>query len=252
MLTQSRRATPVSGARVRQRGTGRLRRGAAPAGAVMAAGMLVLAGCGSSTGDGQTGAEDTTASAGAQTSGQTGQTEQAGQAGQSGQAGQAGTTTVTGVFESPADASDAFTYDTEEVPAGSAEATVSVDEQDSQTTVDLDVTGLLPDHEFGAHAHQNQCGMDPKDSGPHYQNVPDPEATSDDPSSDPQYANPDNELWLDFTTDAEGAAQVESTQDWTFRPGEAQSVVIHQHHTATGPDDSGEAGDRVACINVDF
>jgi Cu-Zn family superoxide dismutase len=68
------------------------------------------------------------------------------------------------------------------------------------------------------------------------------------PSADPAFANPDNEIWLDFTTDATGAAIALTTVDWTFTGRQARSVVIHEHRTQHG----GAAGARVACLNVDF
>jgi hypothetical protein len=49
----------------------------------------------------------------------------------------------------------------------------------------------------------------------------------------PAYANSENEVWLDFTTDVRGHATAESRHDWRFRPGAARSVVIHEHGTAT-------------------
>ncbi|GAA4804535.1 hypothetical protein GCM10023353_03860 [Tomitella cavernea] len=63
---------------------------------------------------------------------------------------------------------------------------------------------MQPGRDFGAHAHTKPCGPEPSDSGPHYQNVQDPAATADSPSTDPAYANPQNEVWLDFTTDGSG------------------------------------------------
>jgi len=70
---------------------------------------------------------------------------------------------------------------------------------------------------------------------------------------DPAYANPENEIWLDFTTDAEGAASAETTVEWTFPADRrAASVIIHAMPTATAPGEAGTAGDRAACVTVDF
>lgn len=147
--------------------------------------------------------------------------------------------------------SDAFTYDEAAVPVGST-VDVETDDEDGRTTVTLTVAGLQADRDFGAHVHIDRCGPDPADAGPHYQNDPDPAATPEMPSTDPAYANPQNEVWLDFTTDGNGDAQVSSTVDWEFRDDGAHSVVIHDHHTMTGPGEAGTAGDRLACIDEDF
>ena len=86
-------------------------------------------------------------------------------------------------------------------------------------------------------------------AGPHFQNDVDPVT----PSTDPAYANPANEIWLDFTTNAAGQGRAKSTVDWQFSPTRrAQSVIIHVEHTHTGPTDSGVAGARLACLTVPF
>ena len=83
---------------------------------------------------------------------------------------------------------------------------------------------------------------------PHYQDRIDPVT----PSVDPAYANAKNEIWLDFLTNAEGNASVESSVDWKARGGEAQSIIIHENHTMTEAGKGGTAGTRLACIDVDF
>jgi Cu-Zn family superoxide dismutase len=108
-----------------------------------------------------------------------------------------------------------------------------------RTLVTLTPLGLLPNHEYGAHVHTAPCGPRPADSGPHFQHVP---------SADPAAANPANEIWLDFTTDATGTGVALATVDWTFTERQAHSVVIHEHHTRAG----GGAGARLACLDVDF
>jgi superoxide dismutase, Cu-Zn family len=144
-----------------------------------------------------------------------------------------------------------LTYDSKMVPEG---AHISVVEQvgergsDAATSVRLKVNGLLPNRTYGAHVHTKPCGRTPDASGPHYQNVTDP----NQPSTDPAYANPENEVWLDFTTDSRGSGTAESRHDWRFRPGGARSVVIHQHETSTEPGEAGSAGARLACLTVPF
>ncbi|HVL84308.1 MAG TPA: superoxide dismutase family protein [Pseudonocardia sp.] len=147
-----------------------------------------------------------------------------------------------------ADGGTAVTYDEQLVPDG-AGATVTSQEADGVTTVTLEVTGLQPNRDYGAHAHVNPCGAEGADAGPHFQLEQDPVT----PSVDPAYANPENEIWLDFTTDAEGAASAETTVEWTFPADRrAASVIIHAMPTATAPGEAGTAGDRAACVTVDF
>ena len=72
------------------------------------------------------------------------------------------------------------------------------------------------------------------------------------PSVDPKFANADNEVWLDFTTDAQGAGAGRATVKWEFRKGEANAVVIHAAHTSTEHGKAGTAGDRLACLTAQF
>ncbi|MDT3399811.1 superoxide dismutase family protein [Streptomyces sp. B1866] len=140
----------------------------------------------------------------------------------------------------------AVTYDTAAVPAGSQVTVVSHPASDGGTRVALILEGVQPDRTFGAHVHRNRCGASPGDSGSHYQNVPDPVT----PSTDPAYANPDNEIWLDLTTDGHGDGHAVAAVGWRFRAGEAASVVVHEHATDTHPGHAGTAGARLACVDV--
>lgn len=116
------------------------------------------------------------------------------------------------------------------------------------TFVFLALRGVAPNHHFGIHVHTRSCGTKPDSSGPHYQDVKDPKQ----PSTNPKYANPHNEMWLDTTTNSNGDARTKSLVKWHFRAGEARSVVIHEHGTATQSGRAGMAGNRVACVNVPF
>lgn len=142
---------------------------------------------------------------------------------------------------------EAVTYDRAKVPSGASIA-VTREVEDDDTTVRLRVSGLLPNRTYGAHVHTGQCGARPADSAPHYQHRKAPAKSV----ADPRYANPRNEVWLDFTTDAEGNGEAVSEQDWTFRPGEARSVVLHDERTGTAQGSAGEAGARLACFTVPF
>jgi Cu-Zn family superoxide dismutase len=67
------------------------------------------------------------------------------------------------------------------------------------------------------------------------------------------FANPQNEIWLDLTTDAAGNGHAKAVVDRPFPPGRRPgSVIIHERHTSTGAGVAGVAGQRVACLTVTF
>jgi superoxide dismutase, Cu-Zn family len=69
---------------------------------------------------------------------------------------------------------------------------------------------------------------------------------------DPRYANPQNEIWLDFKTDAQGNATTATTVPWVFSDRRAASVIIHAEPTQTEPGKAGTAGARLACLSFSF
>ncbi|CAA9377859.1 MAG: hypothetical protein AVDCRST_MAG32-1525 [uncultured Nocardioides sp.] len=138
------------------------------------------------------------------------------------------------------------------VPAGATARVQAVYNAAGDTIVTLHVRGLLPNHEYGAHAHSFAChATNPMAAGGHFQHVPFPQGSS---ATDPAYANPTNEIWLDVTTDEEGNAVAQTKVPWQFSPDRAAgSVMLHAEHTHTGPDGpAGTAGARLACLTVDF
>lgn len=137
-----------------------------------------------------------------------------------------------------------FAYDQKMIPAGSSAMVLSASA--AKTVTSIRVAGLMPNHQYGAHLHQKTCGTDPNAAGPHYQNIADPVK----PSVDPKYANAQNEVWLDFTTDDKGAASATVTNPWQFHKVPAQSFVIHMMHTMTHPGHAGTAGARLACLSL--
>ncbi|QFZ23653.1 superoxide dismutase [Saccharothrix syringae] len=143
----------------------------------------------------------------------------------------------------PASSGELISYDPR-VPQG-ARATVLSSSTAVGTHVLLHVTGLLPNRDYGAHAHVNPCGPAPADAGPHYQHVP-------GGATDPASANPRNEIWLDFTTDARGRGVARTLVDWRFDERRPGSVVLHEEHTHTGPGEAGTAGARLGCLTVAF
>jgi Cu-Zn family superoxide dismutase len=145
----------------------------------------------------------------------------------------------------------AVTYDPAVVPPG-ATVRLTVRQVARGTQVALTVTGLVPRRSYGAHLHTAICTAVPAQAGPHYQHDPDPMAGPSAPSVDPSYANPRNEVWLDFTADATGAGAASVTEDWAFDEAHPpRSLVLHSETTRTGPGDAGMAGPRVACLTLE-
>ena len=157
-----------------------------------------------------------------------------------------------GVLAPPERATTAFTYNPALAPEG---ATIEVDVTPggASTEVLLDVGGLLPNRGYAAHAHVNACGPTGDAAGPHFQNRVDPAAAPGKPSTDPAYANPQNEIWLDLRTDGDGDGESRVEVPFTFTDRAPASVVIHEAETTgTAPGQAGSAGARLACITVPF
>ncbi len=134
-----------------------------------------------------------------------------------------------------------------DVPEGATVKVSSVETGDERTIVTLHVKGMRPLARYGAHAHVNACdSADPKAAGGHFQFVR-------GGATDPVFANPQNEIWLDLTTDAAGNGHAKAVVDRPFPPGRRPgSVIIHERHTSTGAGVAGVAGQRVACLTVPF
>jgi Cu-Zn family superoxide dismutase len=141
----------------------------------------------------------------------------------------------------------AATYDRTQVPLG-AKAKIDVMVAGKATEVTMQVTGLQPDRSYGAHLHKASCGAKPADAGSHYQNVADPHQ----PSTDPRFANPNNEVWLDVMTDAQGSARSKAVVPFVFRAGGEgpHSLVIHAMKTMHAAGKAGTAGARLACVDL--
>jgi len=158
--------------------------------------------------------------------------------------------TVSGTFLPFPQSARAVAYDPKVVPPG-ATAQLTISRTATGTTVRLTAGGLVPRRAYGAHLHTRPCTATPEDAGPHYQHSPDPKAAASPPSVDPAYANPRNEVWLDFTADARGGASVTARQDWIFDEVEpARSLIVHAEHTRTAAGKAGTAGPRVACLTL--
>lgn len=151
-------------------------------------------------------------------------------------------------FEKYSGKAKAVTYNTDLVKVGAHVTVVVVPTVDGKTTVGLRVKGLVPNRDYGAHAHTKKCGALPADAGPHHQNVVDPVQ----PSVDSKYANPQNEIWLDVKTDSKGNGYTTTSVTWQFTERHAQAVVLHAEKTSSHDGHAGTAGARLACANVDF
>jgi Cu-Zn family superoxide dismutase len=139
-------------------------------------------------------------------------------------------------------------YDTTLIPAGATARVQEVRTSSGSTVVTLHVRGLLPDHQYGAHAHVNACGSTGSAAGPHYQDQLAPAGQG----TNPLWANDGNEVWLDLTTDDDGNGSAQALVRWQFRSGGANSVILHAMHTSTQPGAAGTAGPRLACLTVPF
>ena len=185
-------------------------------------------------------------------------------------------TSATGTFAAYSPGATAVTYDQGLVPPG-AVATLSIAQTSSDSRVWFTVAGLLPNRGYGVHLHTDPCGATGADAGPHYEHrrppvppaapsqpAPAPAAASaSSPASkpasgpgaasatraNPSYVNPQNEVWLDVTTRADGRASSVATHPWALNPP-PRSLVIHATPTKTGPADAGDAGARVACLTL--
>lgn len=162
-----------------------------------------------------------------------------------------------GTYDVPATATSAFTYDATQVPVGAKVVVRSVKVATRKTVISLRVRGLLPGETYGAHVHYLACGATGAAAGAHYQNLADPAVAGSETvgSTDPAYANPDNEVWLDLVTNANGYGQTHAVVDWRFRPtpGTTRSVILHIDPTSTGGTvPAGTAGARLACLDVRF
>lgn len=153
-----------------------------------------------------------------------------------------------GKLAAPTPVSAAVTYNPAAAPIGAA-LTATLTPSAKSTVAELVVSGLLPDRGYAVHAHTRACGATGEAAGPHYQNRIDPLATSQAPSTNPEYANPSNEIWLDVRTDAAGSGTSQTTVPFMFTDRAPESIVVHEAMaTATQPGQAGQAGARLACL----
>jgi Cu-Zn family superoxide dismutase len=155
-----------------------------------------------------------------------------------------------GTLTEPNPTSKADTYNAALAPVGARLAATMIPAGES-TTAELTVSGLLPNRGYSVHAHTYGCNTMPQAAGPHYQNRIDPAATSQNPSTNPEYANPRNEIWLDVRTDAAGSGTSRVTVPFVFTDRGPGSIVVHEAmQTEMGPGQAGTAGARIACLTL--
>lgn len=155
-----------------------------------------------------------------------------------------------GALTEPNATSTAETYNPALAPVGSR-LKVALTPSAESTNAELTVSGLLPNRGYAVHAHINACSASPELDGPHYQNRIDPAATRQAPSTNPEYANPRNEVWLDVRTDATGSGTSRTTVPFVFTDRGPGSIVVHEAmQTATEPGQAGKAGARIACLTL--
>lgn len=157
-----------------------------------------------------------------------------------------------------------YAHATDELPVGAWARVRAVETGSGKTVVTLQVRGFDANETYGAHAHYKPCGSvaAPLATGAHYQDQVDPAVlgTAADyrtvASVDPAYANPQNEVWLDLTTDSEGNGSAQTVVAWQFRTDadvHVRSVVVHLNHTSHGgTPPAGNAGPRLGCLTVAF
>ncbi|MGH3936075.1 MAG: superoxide dismutase [Pseudonocardiaceae bacterium] len=156
-----------------------------------------------------------------------------------------------GALTEPNPNSNAITYNQELAPPGARLAVTMIPAAET-TNVELTVNGMLPNRGYAVHAHTNACSEIPDSQGPHFQNNVDPAASwPTQPSVNPEFANPNNEVWLDVRTDAAGSGTSRTTVPFVFTDRGPGSIVVHEaEQTATGPGEAGQAGARIACLTL--
>ncbi|HVZ34959.1 MAG TPA: hypothetical protein VG963_21175 [Polyangiaceae bacterium] len=128
-------------------------------------------------------------------------------------------------------------------PAADIQGSAGAEHTTNGMRVTLGVTGLPANRGFGAHLHKLPCDM--MEGGGHYEHMP---APADAAPNDPAYENPMNEVWLDFTTNADGHGHAAVLVNWVPGSGEANSIIVHDHLTGDG----GVAGPKLACLSFPF
>ncbi len=141
---------------------------------------------------------------------------------------------IQGTFGSYCDNAIATTYDTSLVP-DSADTTITIDETDMDTTLEMIARGFAPNTEFSATLHQSVCGAEPSAAGAEYKDQ----------------GNPTQTLLLDFTTDDDGGSTSSVTVPWTLPDdGIGRSLLLAAGPNTASPGTTGPDG-AVACVSLE-
>jgi Cu-Zn family superoxide dismutase len=155
-----------------------------------------------------------------------------------------------GTLTMPNSTSKAITYNPDLAPIGAA-LTATIIPTSEGSTAQLTVLGLLPDRGYTVYAYEKACGPTANAAGARFQNRRDPAATSSAPSTHPQYANPDNEIWLDVRTDDAGTGTSAATLPFVLTDRAPGSLMIYA--TMRAPQErarAGSIGSPVACLTL--
>ncbi|MDQ4011549.1 MAG: superoxide dismutase [Actinomycetota bacterium] len=163
--------------------------------------------------------------------------------------------TLSGVdtFTAPKPGAEAVTYNPALVPEGASilASIMPAGQGYNQTRANLSVARLLPNRAYVLRAHTQACGATVEEAGPPYQDRIDPAATPQASSTNPEYANPRNEIWLDVRTNSDGSASSGASVPFTFTDRAPASIVVYDAQTtATAPGQVGQLGAPIACLNL--
>jgi Cu-Zn family superoxide dismutase len=153
-----------------------------------------------------------------------------------------------GTLTTPSSKSKAISYNPDLAPIGAA-MTATVIPTSEGSTAELTVFGLLPNRSYMTYAYTKACGATADAAGRRFQNHLDPAARAQAPSTNPEYANPENEIWLAVRTDAAGAGNSRTTVPFVLSDRTPGSFVVHDA-VLSPTKDEGTVGARVACLTL--
>ncbi|MCC3269673.1 hypothetical protein MUG94_05035 [Arthrobacter gengyunqii] len=143
---------------------------------------------------------------------------------------------IQGTFGSYCENAIATTYDTSAVPDG-ADTTITINETDAATTLEMIARGFTPNTEFNVSLHEKLCGASPTDAGEEYEDTRSQE--SDD-------------LNLDFTTDQGGNSTASVTVPWLLPDdGIGRSLLITLDNDETASPNATDDDKAVACVSLE-
>lgn len=156
-----------------------------------------------------------------------------------------------GTLTSPNPASKAITYNPDLAPIGAAMTATLIPTSEGSTRADLTILGFPPNRSYLVDAHTKPCGITAAAAGPLFQDQAGTATTSQQPSSDARQAKPATGIWLAVRTDSVGTGTSHTTVPFALTDQVPRSVVLRTGtQTATGPDQAGTTGARIACLTL--